>query len=117
MFELPSHLRLDPARAALLIRLVSNDPDGPHARAFDEYFYPAMLWFSLYRARGMVKSIRRPVGRPGTTIYVPSPEEGDLDAIAHDTATHALERARHNAGQFDPSLGDAIDWVLRNAAF
>lgn len=116
MFALPAHIRLDPARAAMLLRAVAADPNGPHARAFDEFFYPAMVWFSLNRARALARTMLRPTGRPETMVYVPSARTEDVDAIAHDTATRALTRARTTAALFDPVRGDAIDWVLRNAA-
>ncbi len=111
----PEDCRVHPALAASLLKAVALDPAGPTVQVFDRVFYPLLVWFSRKRAPHLARRILRPAGQQG--LYVPGVLSCDVDAIAHDTAVESLRRARKGAHRFDPTKGDPIAWVVRNAIF
>jgi DNA-directed RNA polymerase specialized sigma24 family protein len=112
---LPESIRVDPARAGVLISAVARQPSGPKSREFDEFFYPLLAWYSMKRAPALARRAIRPAGSSG--IFVRGVSSGDEDAIAHDTATLALARARNRAHLFRPNVDDPVNWILSHAPF
>lgn len=106
---------IHPTVAEALLQAVATDPHGPMAPVFDKTFYPLMVFYARFRAPSLAQRCLRRSSAKG--VFIPGVLQCDLDTIAHDTATLALQRARENAAQFDPSKGGAVPWVLRSAMF
>lgn len=108
--------RVDSERATLLLLAVASAPDDQKvAAAFDDCIYPVVLAFVRKRHRYLATDAARSAGQ--AQPWLPRVSEADLDHMVHSTAVLALRRARGSACRFDPEKGDAIAWVLRNAAF
>lgn len=100
-------------RAAALLRRQSEG-DQALASEFDALLYPVVLGYVKQRNRSLGETIAR---RTGGVNPAPIVEAQDLDEVAHETTLLALRRARASAGRFDATLGSAVSWVLRAAAF
>src|SRR5262245_2043533 len=98
--------RVDPAIAEMLLASVAAAPSGPMAKVFDEVLYPFVKHFARTRAASLAqRSLRRIDGKD---VFIPGVLAADEEAIAHDTATLALERLRAGASRFDRSKGDVL---------
>jgi DNA-directed RNA polymerase specialized sigma24 family protein len=107
--------RVDPAIAEMLLAAVAAAPSGPIATVFDNVLYPFVRHFAEARAPSLAQRSLRRLG--GKDVYLPGVLPQDLEAIAHDTATLALERLRANAAAFDRRKGDVLSWIGRAALF
>lgn len=102
------------SRASELLLAVAAGHPGA-AREYDTLLYPMIFAAVKQRGRLLVTQAARTTGTDG--ISVPFVPDCDLEWVSNDVAVHALERARANAGRFDPARGDGATWALRQAAF
>lgn len=101
-------------RATSLLVAVAEGRMGA-AQEYDTLLYPVIFNAVKQRGRLLVRQAAQLTGTDGMSVpFVP---DCDLEWVANDVAVHALDRARANAGKFDPTRGDGASWALRQAAF
>lgn len=106
---------LDRQGALILTALARGGHDPELARRFDSLFYE-LTWRHL-RARHATLGARvaRRMNVAGSVI--PYIQELELDEVAHDATSRALNRVRKGAARFDVSRGMVTAWVTGAAEF